>query len=276
MTTINDTEILARRIPLDGTYNVRDIGGYVTREGRFVAPRRVLRGDAVHLVDDQGRELLSQLNLRTSIDLREHDERVSAPDRLNPEAQLISIPLFSYQVDDDVEEIDRTQFTSLDNVYQFLIMNRGAAIAEVMSELAQPENLPALVHCTGGKDRTGIVIALLLSLLGVDDDVIARDFEATALFLTPSFHEAILARVAESGQDAEAYVAMLECPAHLILDVLTTVRNLHGDVESYLRTHGLGDDEIKQLRTMLLLDDEGAPAHWYREASFVTEWNGNV
>lgn len=252
MTTIDDTEILARRIPLEGTLNVRDIGGYVTHDGRVVARRRVLRGDAVHLVDDEGRELLTRLPLRTSIDLREQDERTSAPDRLNADARLVSIPLFTYQQDADDEVIDRTEFKSLDDVYRFLVSNRGPAVVEVLRQLTQPGTTPALVHCTGGKDRTGVVIALLLSLLGVPDDVIARDYEATSLFLTPAFHEAILAGAEASGRDRDSFVAMLACEPYLIHDVLARIRASHGDVETYLVAHGLSTVEVGQLRELLL------------------------
>jgi protein-tyrosine phosphatase len=275
MTTIDDTEILARRIPLEGTLNVRDIGGYVTHDGRVVARRKVLRGDAVHMVDDQGRELLTQLPLRTSIDLRELDERTSAPDRLNADAQLISIPLFTYRQDDD-ELVDRAQFSTLDDVYRFLVSQRGPAVAEVLRQLAQPATMPALVHCTGGKDRTGVVIALLLSLLGVPDDVIARDYEATSLFLTPAFHEAILARAEAAGQDRESFVAMLGCESYLIYGVLSTVRATHGDVESYLVAHGLSTEEVGRLREMLLEDGDGEPAHSVSGSSLETEGGSDV
>ena len=255
MTTI-DTEMLARRIPLVGTYNVRDIGGYVTTDGRVVARHLMLRGDALHQVDDEGRELLAQMTLRTTIDLRENDERDVAPDQVNDNVEMISIPLFTHHVTAIDDVTDRGQFTTLDEVYQFIVSNRGQAVAAVLHELAQPETLPALVHCTAGKDRTGIVIALLLSVLGVPDEAIARDYHATDHFLSGEFHETILKRAAENGHDPVAYTAMLGCEPYLILDVLSKVRTSHGDVETYLVEHGLDASDIERLRATLL---EGEP-----------------
>src|ERR1019366_1110953 len=226
MTTI-DTEMPARRIPLVGTYNVRDIGGYVTTDGRVVARHLMLRGDALHQVDDEGRELLAQMTLRTTIDLRENDERDVAPDQVNDNVEMISIPLFTHHVTAIDDVTDRGQFTTLDEVYQFIVSNRGQAVAAVLHELAQTETLPALVHCTAGKDRTGIVIALLLSVLGVPDEAIARDYHATDHFLSGEFHETVLKRAAENGHDPVAYTAMLGCEPYLILDVLSKVRTSH-------------------------------------------------
>ncbi len=238
MTTI-DAEMLARRIPLQGTYNVRDIGGYVTTDGRLVARHLVLRGDALHQVDDEGRELLAAMTLRTTIDLREKDESDVAPDRVNARAELVSIPLFTYREAADSDVTDRGQFASLDEVYRFIVSKRGTAVAAVLRELAQPDSLPAIVHCTAGKDRTGIVIALLLSLLGVPDETIARDYHATDHFLAGEFYQVILRRAEENGHDPVAYTAMLGCEPHLILEVLAQVRTSHGDVATYLMENGL-------------------------------------
>jgi protein-tyrosine phosphatase len=249
--TSTDTEMLARRIPLAGTNNVRDIGGYVTKDGRVVAHHRVLRGDVLNLVDDQGRELLAQIGLRTSIDLRESDERLAAPDRLNADVELISIPLLTHKLTSSDDTIEHQKLTTLDETYQFIVTTRGRAIADVLSELARPETLPALVHCTAGKDRTGIVIALLLSILDVPDEIIAHDYHATGVFMA-EFHEAILRHASETGQDPFAYAAMQGCEPYLILDVLAAVRSSHGDVESYLIAHGLTFENIERLRATLL------------------------
>ncbi|MCU1488819.1 MAG: protein tyrosine/serine phosphatase, partial [Acidimicrobiaceae bacterium] len=176
MTALDNEELLARRLPLKGTYNVREIGGYATRDGSTVGWGLLLRGDALHRVDDAGRGTLAEFGLRTSVDLREHAEREEMPDQLGPDVRLVHVPLFSYGIESEEFAANRQTFESLDDVYQHVVADRGAALAAAMSELARPGALPAIVHCTGGKDRTGILVALLLETLGVPDEVIAADF----------------------------------------------------------------------------------------------------
>ncbi len=252
MTPIAELDMQQRRLPIKGTYNVRDIGGYNTKDGRSVAWRRVLRGDAVHNVDDSGREIFQSINLSTSLDLREEDERIDAPDNLNNHVRLVSIPVFTYNVPAEGRATDRKSLSSLDAVYQFVVAERGVAIVAALRELAQPDALPAIVHCTAGKDRTGIVIALLLASLGVPDDTIAADFAATSLFLTEEFFQGITERAVNNGQDRQQYAAMLTCEPSLILNVLKQIRSSHGDVTNYLVHHGMPAEELDRLRLLLL------------------------
>ena len=260
MTAVSTEEMVARRLTLNGTSNVRDIGGYLTADGRSVVWRRVLRGDALHRVDNAGRELLAGYELATSLDLREDDERHDAPDHLDAGVRLVSVPLFTYQLPPEEASVDPRQFSTLDEVYKHVVAERGPALAAVLRELARPGALPAIVHCAGGKDRTGIVIALLLASLGVPDDVIAADYEATALFLNEEFREAALDRAVAAGRDRAQFAAMLGCEPRLILDVLEEIRSSHGHVDTYLVHHGLRPEELEQLRSLLLEDRPDDPA----------------
>jgi len=223
MTASNDTDMLSRRLRVNGTLNLRDIGGYRTLDGRATAWRRVFRSDALHKVDDEGRDVLASYELRTAVDLRDHDERTSEPDRLSDDVRLVSIPLFAYSEQPHIVPHYRRDPLSLDNLYHYVVADRGAELAAVLRELARPEALPAIVHCTAGKDRTGIVIALLLSVLGVPDEVIALDFVATSLFLTEEFYATLTQRAVDAGQDPAEYAEMLQCRPNLILNASSNV-----------------------------------------------------
>jgi protein-tyrosine phosphatase len=247
-----DEEMQARRLPLKGTYNVRDIGGYVTTDGRSVTWGRVLRGDAMHLVDDDGRVLLAEYGLQTSVDLRNDTERAESPDRLNTGVRLVSIPLLARKVLPDGAAKELKPFDSLDEVFEFIVVDRAAEIVAVLRELASADALPALVHCTGGKDRTGVVIGVLLASLGVPDDVIAADFAATAQFLGEEFREIQIKKAVDAGGDRESFSRMLGCDPHLILDALERIRSTHGDVATYLVDHGLDPEELERIRSLLL------------------------
>lgn len=252
MTPAADLDMHKRRLQIKGTHNVRDIGGYRTEDGRSVVWKMVLRGDAIHNVDDEGREIFQSLKLSTSLDLREEDERIEAPDNLSEHVRLVSIPIFTHNTVKKTAVTDRRALSSLDEVYQYVVAERGAAVVAVLRKLAQPDSLPAIVHCTAGKDRTGIVIALLLASLGVPDDTIAADFAATSLFLTEEFYQGITERAVNNGQNREQYTAMLSCEPQLILNVLKQIRASHGDVKSYLVHHGMPTEDLDRLRLLLL------------------------
>ena len=109
-----------------------------------------------------------------------------------------------------------------------------------------------------GKDRTGIVVALTLSALGVPDDVIAADYAATDLFLGAEFRAVATARAAARGIDAAQYARLLTCEPGLILGLLEYVRAQHGSARAYLASHGLASSELDDLRGRLIAPDQEA------------------
>jgi protein-tyrosine phosphatase len=113
---------------------------------------------------------------------------------------------------------------------------------------------PAIVHCTAGKDRTGMVIALVLSALGVEEDLIVQDFAVTGQLLDGAFKEEILARTSERGVPLSEIEPMLSSDPQLIRSFLDRIREVHGDVESFLVAHGMTPDELQALRSKLLVD----------------------
>ncbi len=251
--------MVERRLDVPGTFNLRDVGGYTTADGRTVKARTLFRSDALHKVDEDGRALLVGLGVASSVDLREDDEKVAAPSALPASVRVVEIPLFTYAapgVMTDAEIMDRRSLQSLEAVYELLISTRGPVLVEVLRELARPGTLPAIVHCTAGKDRTGVVIALVLSALGVPDEVVAIDYAATSLFLGEEFRAQAALRNLMPGYDEERLSRMLACEPAFILDVLAAVRREHGSVEGYLAHHGLSADELAALRDALLEPSE--------------------
>jgi protein-tyrosine phosphatase len=252
-TSISETEFLARLLPLRGAFNVRDVGGYLTTDGLQVKWRTLLRGDALHGLDDESRMRLASYGLRSSIDLREDDERAAAPDHLSGGVRSISVPLFTLGALNVMgETLDHTDLTTLEDIYRLLIQTRGPALVAAIRQLADPANVPAIVHCSAGKDRTGVVIALVLSVLGVPDEIIAADFAATSLFLNEEFRQALLTRSEALQRDSAVVERMLSCEPALILGVLEEIRAEYGDVAVYLTEHGLEPADFHSLRTLLL------------------------
>lgn len=132
----------------------------------------------------------------------------------------------------------------------------GATITGAVRALARPEALPAIVHCTGGKDRTGVVVTPVLAALGVPDEVIAADFSATGLFLDGEFRQSLLSRNAMLGVDSGYLAVLLTAEPELVQVLLDSVREAHGDVPTYLLRHGFETSELETLRNGLLQPED--------------------
>ncbi|WP_344671242.1 tyrosine-protein phosphatase [Catenulispora yoronensis] len=236
-----------RRIPLPGTFNVRDVGGYPATGGT-VRARILLRGDALHRLDDEARALLADLTLRTVVDLREDFEARLSPDALDGTGiAVLRMPVFRVTGDSFGKAPEELQ-----SVYDHMVDECGPALAAAVAQVATAEAQPILVHCSAGKDRTGVVVAMVLSLLGVADDIIAEDYHLTSAFLAEEFTHAVEQLKAATGLGQRLNGQALACPPELILGALQRMRNSHGSIEGYLLAHGLTDAHITGLRTTLI------------------------
>jgi protein-tyrosine phosphatase len=239
-------ELLAadgRRIDLPGLYNLRDVGGYPAAGGP-IPWRTLLRSDALHHLDETGVTILASLGLRTIIDLRTHVEAEIAP---SPLGGLSTRHAHVSLLGADLPALP----PRLEDVYAHIVGRCGVAIADAIRPLCAENAFPALVHCSAGKDRTGIVVAMILAVLGVPDDVIAADYALSGGYLDPTQTAAIGQLKAGTGLGDELTEELLGSPPQLILEVLTFARDHEGSVDGYLLAHGLSPAELTRLRTGL-------------------------
>jgi protein-tyrosine phosphatase len=233
-----------RRIDLGGTLNLRDLGGYPAAGG-VVRWRTLLRSDGLHMVDSGGVATLAELGLRTVVDLRTQFEAETAPSALDGLAvRLEHISILS----GDLQSLP----LELDAIYRYMIDDCGEAIAAAIRVLCAADALPGLVHCSAGKDRTGVVIALVLAVLGVPDQVIAADYALSATYLDPDRTPAIGQLQASTGLGDDLTRTLLTSPPALILDTLAWARAASGSVERYLVDRGVRPEELAQLRSALI------------------------
>lgn len=169
-----------RRIGLRTLFNVRDLGGYATADGRRVRWGRVFRADGLHRVaahpGDAAR--VTALGLRTVVDLRTiaEVERTGGYTSADLELDWWHHPVLSRTWDEDRLEPGDDPVAFLAARSLEMIESGGGAIASVVALLSGDESLPLAFHCAVGKDRTGVVAAVVLALLGVPDEVIAHDY----------------------------------------------------------------------------------------------------
>ncbi|GAB2917891.1 tyrosine-protein phosphatase [Micromonospora polyrhachis] len=230
-------------------FNFRDVGGYAGLDGRPVRWRRLYRSDSPHRICGVDQETFTALAIRTVIDLRRptevaRDGRVPACDGLS---YLHIHP--EHQQWDEVPYDERHGVARyLADRYRDLAETGTAGIAHALAVIAEQESAPVMVHCVAGKDRTGVLCALTLSLLGVSDTDIAADYaltDASAERFTAYLREHLPAHAATPA----AYHAS---PAEAMLMFLTELRERHGSVERYVRDAGLQTDQIAALRAHLL------------------------
>jgi len=233
-----------RLIAVPGTANLRDVGGYPAAGGGTVRWRTLLRSDALSRLDDAGRAALAGLGLRTVIDLRTDGEVAAAPGALDA-ARTFRVPLFSEAAIGGLPP-------DLAAVYAYMIDECGGAIAEAIGRLSAAGALPGLVHCTAGKDRTGLVVALILEVIGVPDDVIGADYALSSSRLDPGVAGAIRRIRAVSGVGRWIDLGALGSPPRVIHAALARIRDRSGSVRGYLLGNGLTRRDLESLRARLV------------------------
>ncbi|MBI5087900.1 MAG: tyrosine-protein phosphatase [Actinobacteria bacterium] len=169
-----------RRVELDAVHNFRDLGGYPARDGAVTRWGMLYRADGLHRMTPADVETVRELGLRTVVDLRstgEIDRWGTFPhDRIDVE--LVHHPVIDRTWDHDPDD-DRSDHDFLVWAYTDMLAVGGARFARAIDELARPGALPAVFHCAAGKDRTGLLAALVLESLGVPRSVVLADYELT-------------------------------------------------------------------------------------------------
>ena len=128
----------------------------------------------------------------------------------------------------------------------------GDPIGAAVMALCSPGALPALVHCAAGQDRTGIVIALVLAVLGVPDELIGADYSLSSVYLDPD-SAAVIGRLKAVGPGGNVTAEPLSDPAGLILNMLAGPgQPAAGIVDGYLTAHGVGAPDLAALRSALV------------------------
>lgn len=240
----------ARHIACDGAFNVRDLGGYATASGETVRWQTLYRADGLHRIPDVSTAVIRNLCLRTVLDLRTTGEVDAGAFRADG-IEVINLPVlratWGTAHTGDIEPIE-----FLVSHYSRMLDEGATAIAAAFAILASPVRLPAAFHCSAGKDRTGVLAALVLAALGVPDDVIASDYHLSATAV-----EQLVAWLTSAQPDGTEEMtrqpkALLACPPEAMHRFLDTLRHRFGSVTAYLTSIGVQPDELVQLRHLLL------------------------
>jgi protein-tyrosine phosphatase len=254
-----------RLVPLEGALNFRDLGGYSGAGGRTVRWGLVYRSDALHELTPPDLERIQALRLKAIYDLRRSVERSRQPTVIPADHGHRTIHLVVGDDPDDTNSPDMIELilagelkeaddAFVAGVYVEMLAAGAPTFGRLLTHLTEDDGLPALFHCAAGKDRTGIAAALLLSVLGVDEDVVLDDYELSTKYRSQKRIEVLRPQLEAAGVDVEKVRPFLSARRPVMEQTLRHLHDEYGGIEAYLT----GPAEMKpatldRLRELLLL-----------------------
>lgn len=237
------------RLPVHGTYNFRDVGGYPV-QGGTTRSGKLFRSDALARIGDEGKDTLRTLGVRIVIDLRDDFEADALPDDLDGlDVTVLRLPVF--------EGSGASQATigaTLVDLYEKILLQHRDVVVGALREIADTADEPVVVHCTAGKDRTGVVVALALLAVGVDRQTVLDDYAATQANLAGEWLDGMLAFVRSHGVEVtpNLQVIMGGSPREAMAAALDLLDRDFGGARAYLLDAGLDEVELAKLRSVLV------------------------
>ena len=239
-------------MPLVGAYNFRDLGGYPTTDGRVTRWRQLYRSDTLHDLSETDVSALRGMGLQTIIDLRTAAE-LATTGRGPLEGEDIAylhLSVIQEAIRNDPVVLPPLAELDLAFVYLGWLDSSPRAFIEALSVLGNPDSYPVAFHCAAGKDRTGVLAALVLDIVKAERDVIVQDYALTATHL-----DSILIR---QRNDPETAQRMIDAPQLFTAEAQTMEKFLdglheqHGNARDWALTSGVSSEALDRLTATLL------------------------
>jgi protein-tyrosine phosphatase len=249
-------------IALEGIFNLRDLGGYATGDGHVVRTGCLFRSDELHALTEADLDAVAQLGVRVVYDLRNQFERDLRPnptlggvvvhERQAPPQdtsgmtmeEKVAAGIPPVQADDD----------EFGDVYIALLTYLNKELRHIVELASDARDNPLLFHCVAGKDRTGITAAVLLGLLGVDDETILDDYELTTSLWTPKRMEQLADLIAEHDLDEENLRLTVSARRPVLAKALRYLHDTWDTFDAYASDAlGVAPEVIDRLRASLLV-----------------------
>lgn len=242
---------MSRLLDWDGCVNVRDLGGLPIEEGGVTRHGAVVRGDDAGRLTDAGWRAAVEHGVRTVVDLRWAEERLETPPPGLP-VRVVHVSLFGEREPEFVLWIDEGLDAEerIAETYLALLERYRPRFAEAAAAVADAPPGAVLVHCSAGKDRTGLLAALLLAVAGVEREAIADDYAESESAMAELKRRWVAAAVDEQDR-AQREARRTTTPRAAMLDVLAALAERYGGAAGFLRAGGLDDARLARLRERL-------------------------
>jgi protein tyrosine/serine phosphatase len=248
--------VTRRLLSWDGCLNVRDLGGHRLAAGGATRYRRVVRADCVRQLTDDGWHALVGYGIRTVVDLRQPSERAEDPPRDVP-VGVVHTPFVRDREQAEWEELHAIGAAAGDDyvaatreVYLALLESSGAEVAAALTAVATAPEGGVLVHCHAGKDRTGLLTALLLDLAGAERSSIAEDYALSGTLLARTLSDWV--DEAPDERERGRRTRLSATPAAAMLDVLAELDARHGGARRFLLEAGATGADLDRAAARLL------------------------
>jgi protein-tyrosine phosphatase len=251
------THSYSRHINFESVLNFRDLGGYRAQGGRTIAWQRLFRsGELHHMTSHDITRLKEEIRLRSVIDLRGSVQQellgVGPLNEIGVKYYSIPLSIITDRVNDRGKELFR-DFSNSGEVYLYRVRNKeyGRRIVDALEIIADPENHPLVFHCNAGKDRSGILAAIVLGVLGVPDEDIIIDYTLTAPYMKEFINRWNNdPRTAEVHKNLPEY--QLKASPESMALFLSTLNKEYGSVRGYVMAQGAEASLIHRLEKALL------------------------
>jgi len=253
-----------RQVKLEGPSNFRDLGGLPVVAGGTTRAGVVYRSDRLSTLTDTDVEHLEALGIRHVFDLRSEGETTEAPNRLPAGVDYVHLPMStdnkvpSRTIYERIVAGDIVRYGTNDMVtgYVRMLETFGPSFVRMVRQAAQPE--PMIIHCTAGKDRTGVAAMLLLDMLGVDRDDIVADYALSAKRRRGSDFDhteatSLKQMLSERGLDPADFAALWEVRAQVAENTLDCLYQRWSGASGYLNAMGLTTAEASATCQNLLI-----------------------
>jgi len=250
-----------RLVPLEGTVNFRDLGGYKASDGRRVKWGRVFRSDSLAMLTDSDQSILRRMEIKLVCDFRSPAEAKHSPDRLPQENSIeyLHLPIThgEFEFVTALERIKKGDISWLTE--DFMVKGYIHNIDEfpsiwgtVRHRLAALDSRPMVFHCAGGKDRTGTCAALILLALDIPEETVIYDHQLSNVFIAKPLKK-FFKEVESYGIDPEKIVSYFTAPRECVVSLLLHIRKTYGSAAKYLSTQcGVSGETLDLLKQKLL------------------------
>ena len=250
------TTVAERRLPTQGIFNFRDLGGYYNRERKQIQWGKIYRSGSLGMATLYDRQFLSGLNIETLIDLRTEQESYLSPNKYKT-PQVYNLPLRGNGHDIFFHEILSRKMQLRDildydrDVFSFMLENNTDYLIRMFDVLLEEKNYPIVIFCSLGKDRTAIASALILAALGVDEETVFEDYLLSNSLI--DYHTLVHNADNYSFDIQQTITALFSAHTGTIRHAFKLIRTNYGSVNNYLEKElHLTGKKREKLKSILL------------------------